>query len=172
MANSRDLFFKACNGQTDLERPPVWFMRQAGRYLPEYQAIRKNLRFLELCRNHDLAAEVSVQPVEIIGVDAAIIFSDILLPLADFGIDLDFPESGGIKISASPEQMLEPFKIGSNVEATCKAIKALKQKLAAKNLDVPVLGFAGAPWTLANYITEGGTAKGGEFSQTTSLDKP
>jgi uroporphyrinogen decarboxylase len=163
--NSRELFLKACAGDCDLFRPPVWFMRQAGRYLPEYQAIRKQVKFLELCRNPALAAEVSLQPVEIIGVDAAIIFSDILLPLADFGIEIDFPESGGIKVNLPDTHKLSNFKIGSNIQSTISAIKILGEKLKEKDLQVPVLGFAGAPWTLANYIYEGGTGRKGEFSK-------
>lgn len=170
MLSSRELFFKACNGQTNLERPPVWFMRQAGRYLPEYQAVRKNFKFLELCLNPEWAAEVSVQPVEIIGVDAAIIFSDILLPLNDFGIKVSFPETGGIQIVA-PEEPIGQFILGENTKATCLAISTLHKKLSAKNLNVPVLGFAGAPWTLLNYILEGGSSKhtGGEFSKAKQL---
>lgn len=167
--SSRELFLNACNGESKLVRPPVWFMRQAGRYLPEYRAIRQKVSFLELCRNPELAAEVSLQPVEIIGVDAAIIFSDILLPLADFGIEVAFPEQGGIKVSMDTNAKLNEFKIGQNVEATCAAIKILKEKLKAKDLQVPVLGFAGAPWTLANYILEGGSSRKGEFMEAKRL---
>lgn len=169
MINSKELFFKACQGETNLKRPPVWFMRQAGRYLPEYQAVRKKFKFLELCLNPEWAAEVSVQPVELIGVDAAIIFSDILLPLNDFGIKVDFPESGGISIH-SPEQPIGKFELGENSKATCAAISTLHKKLKAKNLEVPVLGFAGAPWTLLNYILEGGSSKRvGEFIKAKQL---
>jgi len=155
---------KACEGQSGLVRPPVWFMRQAGRYLPEYRAIREKVSFLELCRSPELAAEVSLQPVDLLGVDAAIIFSDILLPLADFGFKVDFPDKGGIKIGFDLSAVkLKSFQAGMNVEATCQAITLLKGKLKDKGLEVPVLGFAGAPWTLANYIFEGGSAQGGEF---------
>jgi uroporphyrinogen decarboxylase len=167
--SSRELFFKACSGESNMQRPPVWFMRQAGRYLPEYQAVRKKVKFLDLCRNPELAAEVSLQPVEIIGVDAAIIFSDILLPLADFGIEVDFPEAGGIKVNLPEGKTLGNFQIGSNIQATCAAIKVLKHNLKAKNFEVPVLGFAGAPWTLANYILEGGSSKAGEFKKAKQL---
>ncbi len=166
---SKELFFKACTGETNLPRPPVWFMRQAGRYLPEYQAIRKKIKFLELCRNPELAVEVSIQPVEIVGVDAAIIFSDILLPLADFGIEVDFPETGGIKVWAPDNLQIGSPQIGPNIKATTSAITLLKKQLAAKNLEVPVLGFCGAPWTLANYILEGGTARGGDFFKAKQL---
>jgi uroporphyrinogen decarboxylase len=167
--SSKELFFKACQGQQNLIRPPVWFMRQAGRYLPEYQAIRSKVTFLELCRNPALAAEVSLQPVELIGVDAAIIFSDILLPLADFGIEVNFPEGGGIKVRLPQGKILGDFQIGSNIGATTAAISILKEQLASKSLDVPVLGFAGAPWTLANYILEGGSSRAGEFLKTKQL---
>jgi uroporphyrinogen decarboxylase len=167
--NSKELFFEACRGNADLPRPPVWFMRQAGRYLPEYQVVRQKLKFLELCCNPELAAEVSLQPIEIIGVDAAIIFSDILLPLRDFGIEVDFPEIGGIRIAACSEPNFKNFQIAENIKATCKAISILQRKLISKNLQVPVLGFAGAPWTLLNYILEGGSSRNGEFKKAKQL---
>ncbi|HEY9886193.1 MAG TPA: uroporphyrinogen decarboxylase family protein, partial [Vampirovibrionales bacterium] len=111
-------FLKAARGEKQ-EKSPVWFMRQAGRYLPEYQAIRKNVSFLELCCNPKLAAEVSLQPVELLGVDAAIVFSDILLPLNDFGFDVDFPQGGGITIQNTLSNMDgSSIKIGANIEAT------------------------------------------------------
>ncbi|MDJ0625801.1 MAG: uroporphyrinogen decarboxylase [Candidatus Caenarcaniphilales bacterium] len=167
--SSKELFLRAFSGDKDLPRPPVWFMRQAGRYLPEYQAIRKKVKFLDLCRNPELAAEVSLQPVEIIDVDAAIIFSDILLPLADFGVDVQFPESGGIKVNLADGNTLKNFQVGPNIQATCKAIQILKAQLKQKNLEVPVLGFCGAPWTLANYILEGGSSKNRELIQAKQL---
>ena len=163
MLSSKELVLAASKGEKH-NIPPIWFMRQAGRYLPEYRNIRQQVKFLELCRNPELAAEVSVQPIEIFGLDAAIIFSDILLPLADFNLELEFPDTGGIKISGDLE--IDNFEIGENISATCQAIKILKNKLQNKNLEVAVLGFAGAPWTLANYILEGGTRSAtlkGEF---------
>lgn len=151
-ASRRERMLRAAQGEP-VDRPPVWLMRQAGRYLPEYRAIRERASFLEMCRDPDLAAEVSLQPYERFGVDAVIVFSDILLPLAGIGLDLDFDPSPRV---ANPVQgsddveRLEGDPAGA-MAPTCEAIRRLRASLGD---DVPILGFAGAPWTLAAYASE------------------
>lgn len=144
-------------------RPPVWMMRQAGRYLPEYMQIRSTMSFLELCKNPQKAAEVSIQPYEILGVDAIIMFSDILIPLEPMGADLDF-DTGRPRFN-SPlrnSQQIAQLKSLSETELrnSCgfvyETITEIKSRI---NNEVPVLGFAGAPWTLASYMIEGGGSK-------------
>jgi uroporphyrinogen decarboxylase len=136
---------------------PVWLMRQAGRYQPEYRAVREKLGFLELCKTPDAAAEVTVMAVEQLGVDAAIIFSDILLVLEPLGVGLEFAKSdgpvihrpvrSGADVDALPE--VDPAMLGFVYEAVRRARAALRS-------EVPLIGFAGAPFTLASYLVEGG----------------
>src|SRR6266851_5068652 len=133
-------------------------MRQAGRYLPEYRAIREKVSFLQLCRTPELAAEVTIQPVQRLGVDAAIIFSDILIPVEAMGLELELEDSGPrfpspIRTSADIRRLAIPDpeeETGFVGEAIRKANKAL---------NVPLIGFAGAPFTLAAYMVEGGGSK-------------
>ena len=139
---------------------PVWLMRQAGRYLPEYRAIRKNLAFLDLCKNPDLAAEVTVQPVTRLGVDAAIIFSDILIPMEPMGMELELGDKGPhfpspLRTAADIERLVVP----DPVEGTGFVAEAIKRTRAALHDSVPVIGFCGAPFTLAAYMVEGGGSK-------------
>lgn len=155
-----DTFLKACRGE-EVEYTPVWLMRQAGRYLPQYQAVRANVDFLTLCKTPKLAAEVTLQPVEILGVDAAILFSDILIPVEAMGMRLVFSDKQGPILS-------EPIRNGSAVDRliipdaekympfVLDTIKILRKELENK---VPLLGFSGAPFTLATYMIEGGTSK-------------
>jgi len=151
----------ACRRET-VDRPPVWIMRQAGRFLPEYRATRaKAGSFLALCRTPALAAEVTLQPVTRFGFDAAIIFSDILLPLAPMGVEFAFPDEGGPRIEsalAGPAEWarLEPPYDGSGTSFVAEAIALVRAKLPA---DVALIGFCGAPWTLASYLIEGGTSR-------------
>ena len=158
-----DRILKAVNLEA-LDRPPVWMMRQAGRYLPEYQAIRSQMSFLELCKNPDKAAEVSIQPLEILGVDAIIMFSDILIPLEPMGADLSFdtgkPEfRTPLRTKEQVDKLIIP-----DCAATCgfvyETIHEIKSRITTNGeQEVPVLGFAGAPWTLASYLIEGGGSK-------------
>ena len=155
-----DLILRAAKHEK-LERPPVWMMRQAGRYLPEYQAIRSTMSFLELCKNPDKAAEVSIQPLEILGVDAIIMFSDILIPLEPMGADLSFdtgkPEfRTPIRTADQIDQLIVPKNIGERCSFVYETLDEIKKRVAG---EVPVLGFAGAPWTLASYLIEGGVSK-------------
>jgi uroporphyrinogen decarboxylase len=155
-----DLFLRTCRGEAT-ERRPVWIMRQAGRYLPEYRAIRQKVDFLTLCKTPALAAEVTIQPVDILGVDAAILFADILLPLEAMGAELVFVKGDGptfpnpVRTREDVARLREP-----EVEATLgyvfEAIRTVRRELAGR---VPLLGFGGTPWTLAAYLVEGGGSK-------------
>jgi uroporphyrinogen decarboxylase len=153
-------FLRACNGEA--VRPvPVWLMRQAGRYLPAYQEIRRKTDFLTLCKTPELAAEVTIQPVDILGVDAAILFSDILIPLECMGIELDFHEGRGPVLNppVRTEQDLEKLHSidpDADVSFILETIRILRKELSGK---VPLIGFSGAPFTLATYMIEGGTSK-------------
>jgi uroporphyrinogen decarboxylase len=150
----------ACRRET-VDRPPVWLMRQAGRFLPEYRATRARAgSFLALCRTPALAAEVTLQPVTRFGLDAAIIFSDILLPLAPMGVEFAFPDEGGPRIERAlgPAEWarLAPPGDGRGTEFVAEAIALVRGKLPT---EVALIGFCGAPWTLASYLIEGGTSR-------------
>jgi uroporphyrinogen decarboxylase len=143
-----------------VDRPPVWIMRQAGRYMPEFRAIRSKVDFLTLCKTPDLAIEVSMQPVEHIGVDAAIIFSDILIPVEPMGMAVRFDDKGPhldnpLRSVADIERLRVPVA-SETVPFLGEAISGLKRELAGR---LPVIGFCGAPWTLAAYMVEGGGSK-------------
>src|SRR5262245_13137391 len=144
-----------------IERPPVWLMRQAGRYLPEYRAVRAQAGgFLAMVQDPELAAEVTLQPVRRFQVDAAILFSDILLPLQAMGMELEFDEGG--------PSLPRPLRSRADVEALAPAAPRTELAYAGRALglvrrglpeQVALLGFAGAPFTLASYAVEGGTSK-------------
>jgi uroporphyrinogen decarboxylase len=153
--NRKELLLRACRCQP-VDRVPVWIMRQAGRYLPEYQAIRAKHSFLEICRTPDLAAEVSIQPFRILGVDAIIVFSDILIVPQAMGMPLDVPDAGPILSNpirtADDVKNLRDFDperetgfVGDAIRTICRAVGP----------EVPVIGFAAAPWSLACYMIEG-----------------
>jgi uroporphyrinogen decarboxylase len=156
----KELFLRACRGEA-LPRLPVWMMRQAGRYLPEYRAIRASRPFLEVCKNPDLAAEVSLQPFRILGVDAIIVFSDILIPAEAMGMDLELGDAGPNlpKPVRSTEDVARLRVFDPEVE-TKFLPEAIRRIVKTAGPDVPVLGFAGAPWTLACYMVEGKTKEG------------
>ena len=151
-------FLDACWGKP-VDRTPVWLMRQAGRYLPEYRAIRSKCTFLELCKTPELAAEVSIQPVDALGVDAAIMFSDILTPVEPMGMKLDFVPGpvfeNPIRSMADVEKLRIP-EMEQDVPYVLETIKILRRELAGK---VPLIGFGGAPFTLACYMVEGKGSK-------------
>jgi len=142
------------------ERTPVWFMRQAGRYLPGYQRIRGETDFLDLCKTPDLAAEVSVEPLEVLDVDAVIIFSDILVPLEAMGLKVEFGDSGPCMSNPLRDRAdIEVLNIPDPVESTgfvMDVIRAVHERVQGK---VPVIGFAGAPWTLSCYALEGSPSR-------------
>ncbi len=155
-----DLLLRACRQQA-VERTPVWIMRQAGRYLPQYQAVRAKADFMTMCRTPELAAEVTLQPVDIIGVDAAIIFSDILVIPDAMGMYLQFHEGRG-PVFDQPLRRRADFDALRTIDAAADlsyvmdALRLVRKELAGR---VPLIGFAGAPWTLAAYMVEGHGSK-------------
>jgi uroporphyrinogen decarboxylase len=155
-----DRFLRACRRQP-VDRTPVWFMRQAGRYLPEYRAVRAQHSLLEICAQPELAAEVTLQPVSALGVDAAILFADILLPLIPMGIDLEFAAGEGPVIhnpvrSAHDVAALRPVVVEDSLAHVLAAVRLVRRELDGR---VPLIGFAGAPFTLASYLIEGGSSR-------------
>jgi uroporphyrinogen decarboxylase len=149
-------FLRACRG-LPVDRVPIWLMRQAGRYLPEYRAVRARTDFLGLCKTPELACEVTLQPIDIFGLDAAILFSDILLPLEAMGLPLVFTEDG----PSLPEPVRDRAGIArlrvADPEATMPFVGAAVRQIRAALADrVPLIGFGGAPFTLAAYAVEGG----------------
>lgn len=155
-----DLFLRACRREP-VERTPIWIMRQAGRYLPEYRAVREKADFLTMCKTPELAAEVTIQPVDIIGVDAAIIFSDILVIPEAMGMQLEMHEGKGPVFhnpvrdeeSAKALKKLEPEK---DLKYVMDAVRLTKKELDGR---VPLIGFSGSPWTLLTYMVEGKGSK-------------
>jgi uroporphyrinogen decarboxylase len=154
-----DRFLKACLRQP-VDRTPVWFMRQAGRYMEEYQAIRRKHSILEVCKTPSLAAEVTLQPIQRFDLDAAIIFADILLPLEAMGLNLEFIEGKGPVIDNPIRGEMGIFQLRPvDGEAFAYAGEAIRQTLKALDDQVPLIGFAGAPFTLASYAIEGGSSR-------------
>lgn len=153
-----DLFIRACMKQ-EVERVPVWYMRQAGRYDPEYRKIKEKYSLLEICRQPELAAEVTMMPVKKLGVDAAILYSDIMNPVASIGIDFDIVANIGPVIhnpirSAEDVARLKPIDVDGDLSHVIDTIKIL-----VKELEVPLITFAGAPFTIASYLIEGKPSK-------------
>ncbi|HEX2219592.1 MAG TPA: uroporphyrinogen decarboxylase [Gemmatimonadales bacterium] len=151
-----DLFLRACRREA-VERPPVWMMRQAGRYLPEYRAVRARADFLTMVRTPELATEVTLQPVDILGVDAAIIFSDILVVPQAMGLSLTVEEGTGPRFH---DPVTAPRDLGRLREVSVEdelgyVLDAIRLARAELNGRVPLIGFAGAPWTLMSYMVEG-----------------
>lgn len=153
---SEPLFIQACKGQPT-DRIPLWIMRQAGRYLPAYQAVRAKHDFLTMCHEPELAAEVTLQPVREFGFDAAIIFSDILLPLEPMGIEVQFIEGKGPRLSPPLRTRREVERLAdADFDASsCFLGKALKMVRSEMDVEKALIGFAGAPWTMACYAVEG-----------------
>src|SRR2546423_8192610 len=147
-----DRLLRACRRQP-VDRTPVWMMRQAGRYLKEYRDIRAKVEFLDLCKNTDLAAEVSLQPYRILGVDAVIFFSDILIPVEAMGISVALTDKGPeIDIPVRTQSDVDRLRVpdpADEVPFVGAIIKRLRHDLQN---EVPLIGFAGAPWTLASYM--------------------
>jgi len=158
--NRKDLFLRACRGEA-LPRLPVWMMRQAGRYLPEYREIRAKHAFLEVCKTPDLAVEVSLQPFRRLGVDAVIVFSDILIPAEAMGLKLELGDAGpNLPQPIRSAGDVEKLRIFDPERETGFLPEAIRRIVRSVGPQVPVLGFAGAPWTLATYMVEGKTKEG------------
>src|SRR5688572_26486753 len=161
-------FLKACRREP-VDATPVWFMRQAGRYMSEYRALRERHSLLDICRHPDLATEVTLQPVKRIEVDAAILFSDLLLPLEPMGLPFDFIKGEGPQIerpidSEADIDRLKTFEPREALSHVLEAIVLVQRELAGR---VPLIGFAGAPFTLASYAIEGGHSN--NFAKTKAL---
>ncbi len=155
-----DLFLRACKRQ-NIERTPIWIMRQAGRYLPQYRAVREKSDFITMCKTPELAAEVTIQPIDLIGVDAAILFSDILVIPEAMGMTLEMIESKGPKLynpirSQNEFNLLKDISPTEDLRYVMDAIKLTKKELDGR---VPLIGFSGSPWTLMTYMVEGGGSK-------------
>ena len=146
-----------------MERRPVWFMRQAGRYMPEYRAIRERAAFLDMCKTPDLAVEVTLQPVRALGVDAAILFSDILIPIEGMGIRIAFDPGPQIPEPIRTRAQVDSLRTPAPEESVPFVLETLQRLRAELSPAVALIGFCGAPWTLANYVVEGGGAK--EFTR-------
>lgn len=160
MSIKNDLILRALKGE-NTERTPVWMMRQAGRYLPEYMKLREKYGFFERCQTPELACEITLQPVDIIGVDAAILFSDILVVPQAMGLEVQLIESKGplLPDPVHTEKDLQRIAIpdvNDKLHYVFDAIKLIKQEL---NSRVPLIGFAGAPWTLLCYMVQGKGSK-------------
>jgi len=155
-----DRFLRACRME-EVDLTPVWLMRQAGRYLKDYRKLRAKYSFIETCKNPELAVEITLQPLRYFELDAAIIFADILLPLEGMGIDFEFTKDDGphIKNPIRSREEVEKIREIDPLEDVAYLMEAIR--LARKELDgrVPLIGFAGAPFTLASYIIEGGGSK-------------
>lgn len=153
-----DVFLKACRGES-VPYTPIWLMRQAGRFMKEYRAVRETVDFLTLCKTPELAAKVTFQPVDLLGVDAAILFSDILIPVEAMGMKLEFSEKRGpilhdpIRSRAHVDKLTVPVP-EDDLSFVMDTIKILRA-----GLKVPLIGFSGAPFTLATYMVEGGSSK-------------
>ncbi len=153
-------FLRAC-ARLPVDATPVWFMRQAGRYMSEYRAVRSRYSILEICAAPELAAQVTLQPVERLGVDAAILFADILLPLIPMNIQLEFAANEGPVIrnpvrSQADVETLCPVEPRQSLAHVLEAVRLVRRQLEAKTA---LIGFAGGPFTLASYIIEGGSSR-------------
>jgi uroporphyrinogen decarboxylase len=146
---------RACRGEP-VDRPPVWLMRQAGRYLPEYRRVREGVTFLEMCRDVERAVEVSLQPLSLVGSEAVILFSDIFTPIPGLGVDVDFRPGPVVAEPIRTREQVEKLRAPDPQASTpfvFEIIRTLREEL--RDAKIPLLGFAGAPFTLAAYLVEG-----------------
>ncbi|SFT18743.1 uroporphyrinogen decarboxylase [Sphingobacterium wenxiniae] len=162
-----DLFIRAALSQ-QTERPPVWMMRQAGRFMPEYWEIKNKYSFLEMCKTPEIAADVTMLPVDLLGIDAAILFSDILVTAEAMGGDLSFEQGVGPRFSNPVQTKADADRLNvdciDKLQYVADAIRVIQQRL---NGSIPLIGFAGAPFTILSYLIEGGSSK--DFKKTKLL---
>src|SRR5277367_1949260 len=159
MSAPNSSFVRACKSQP-VERTPVWFMRQAGRYMPEYRAVRKQYSLLEICKNPALAAEVTVTAAEALGVDAAIIFADLLLPLEVMGLPFHFSAGEGPVIERPVRTEADVALLRTDRAADLGYVSdAIRMVCKHFGERLPIIGFCGAPFTLASYMIEGGGSR-------------
>ncbi len=157
---NKPIFLQACRREAT-PHTPVWLMRQAGRYMPEYRALRERVPFLTLCKTPDLAAQVTVEAVQQLGVDAAIIFADILLIVEPMGVGLEFSQGDGpvihrpVRSGADVDRLTE----SSPVETVPFVFEAVRKARASLPSHIPLIGFSGAPFTVASYLIEGGSSR-------------
>jgi uroporphyrinogen decarboxylase len=157
--DATERLLRSCRGQV-VDRPPVWLMRQAGRYLPEYRKVREGVGFLEMCRDVDRAVEVSLQPIRLVGSEAVILFSDIFTPIPAMGVDVDFQPGPTIADPIRSLEQVEKLRVPAPEESTpyvFEILRVLRGELESAR--IPLLGFAGAPFTLAAYLVEGKGSK-------------
>jgi uroporphyrinogen decarboxylase len=146
---------RACRGEP-VDRPPVWLMRQAGRYLPEYRRVREGVSFLEMCRDVERAVEVSLQPIDLVGSEAVVFFSDIFVPVLGMGVDLDFAPGPVIPRPVRTAADVEALALTDPRETVPYVFETLRRLRATLDCQaVPLIGFAGAPFTLAAYLVRG-----------------
>src|SRR5256885_109614 len=172
MSAPNSLFVRAAKAQPS-ERTPVWFMRQAGRYMPEYRTIRKRYSLIEICKKPEIAAQVTIEAAEILKVDAAIIFADLLLPLEVMGLPFHFAAGGGPKIERpvrNPEGVAPPrTDRAADLGYVSEAVKLVSKHFGDK---LPIIGFCGAPFTLASYMIEGGSSRNYIFTKKMMYSAP
>ena len=168
-----DRFLKACKKES-VDCTPVWIMRQAGRYLEEYRAVRAKHSFIEVCKTPELAAEITLQPIRRFELDAAIIFADILLPLEKMGIDFEFTKDDGPRINNTVRTRpdVEKMRAINPMEEMSYLMDAIRMARHELNGRVPLIGFSGAPFTLASYITEGGGSRNYVFTKSMMYREP
>ena len=150
---------RSCRGEP-VDRPPVWLMRQAGRYLPQYRELRSGVSFLEMCRDVERAVAVSLQPIDLVGSEAVILFQDIMTPIPGMGVELDFAPGPVIADPIRTQAQVDALRRSDpreTVPFVFEIVKALRAELASRQ--IPLLGFAGAPFTLAAYLVEGHGSK-------------
>src|SRR6202142_2672490 len=172
MSAPNSLFVRACKS-LPTERTPVWFMRQAGRYMPEYRAVRKTHSLIEICKNPQLAAEVTITAAEILQVDAAIFFPDLLLPLEVMGLPFHFSAGEGPVIERPLRTKADVSQLRTDSAAdlgyVAEAVKLVTKHFGSK---LPVIGFCGAPFTLASYMIEGGGSRNYVHAKTMMYSQP
>ncbi len=173
MSSSEYPFLQACQ-RLPADRKPVWFMRQAGRYMAEYRKLREKYGMLELCRSPELAAEVTLQPIKRFDLDAAIIFADILLPLPPMGVDFDFVAGEGPQIfcpvrSGDDVAKLRVVEPQESLGYVLEALKIVRKELPPR---IALIGFAGAPFTIASYMIEGGHSRHFLHTKSMMYDRP